>query len=63
MARNKDLKEEEAMKKINSQMPMDVKQAKSDIVVCNKGSKQDLEKTLVKDTVPSILKSLQLDPN
>ena len=46
MARETNLSEEDAMNKINSQMPMDVKKAKADIVVCNKGSKQDLENTL-----------------
>jgi dephospho-CoA kinase len=46
------LTEDEAMKKINSQMPINVKVKKADIVVENGGSLKDLEKQVVDKVVP-----------
>ena len=43
MDRNKDLSKDEAMQKIKSQMPIEDKIAKADIVLDNSGSKEDLE--------------------
>ena len=43
MDRNKELTEEEATNKINSQMPLAEKVKKADIVVDNSGSKKQLE--------------------
>jgi len=48
MERNKELSKEEAEKKITSQMPMDTKIKKADIVLNNLGSKEDLEKDVLK---------------
>lgn len=61
MERNKELSAEEAMKKIKSQMPLEVKNAKADIIVDNSGSRKDLERKLVAHVVPQILKELRLD--
>ena len=61
MARNKNLSKDEAMSKIKAQMPMNVRKAKADIVVDNSGTRYDLERKLVKDTVPNILRELRLD--
>lgn len=60
MERNK-LSKEDATNKINSQMPMSVKVAKSDILVENSGSKNDLDKKMIHEMIPLILRELKLD--
>ena len=60
MKRN-DLNEDEAKNKINSQMPLDAKIAKADIVVDNSGSQDDLIKQLKKETLPKVFRELKLD--
>lgn len=42
------ISDEEAMKKIKSQMPIQKKMAKSDILICNDGNQEDLIKNLNK---------------
>lgn len=41
---NNDLTEEEAMRKISTQMPIGIKIKKADILVDNGGTREDLEK-------------------
>jgi len=43
MERNRETREDEAMKKISSQMPIGFKLKKADIQVDNSGTKKDLE--------------------
>ena len=61
MNRNKALSKQEADAKIDSQMPIGNKMDKSDIVVKNSGSKDQLEKQIVTETFPRILSILKLD--
>ena len=51
MERN-TLTENEAMKKINSQMPINLKVKKADIVVENGGSLKDLETQVLGKVIP-----------
>jgi dephospho-CoA kinase len=53
MERNQ-ISEEEAMKKISSQMPIGIKLKKADITVDNSYSRGELEKRVTKDAIPSI---------
>lgn len=46
------ISEQEAMKKISSQMPVGLKQKKADILVDNSGSKQDLNKLVTSKIIP-----------
>ena len=42
-------------------MPMAVKVTKSDVLVENSGSKNDLEKKMIHEMIPFILRELKLD--
>jgi dephospho-CoA kinase len=51
MERN-TLTEEEAMRKINAQMPISVKVKKADIVIENGGTLEELEKKVAAKVIP-----------
>lgn len=57
MARN-SLTEEEAMFKINSQMPINIKVKKSDIVAENGGSLKDLTQKIINKVIPEVYSKL-----
>lgn len=57
MERNQ-LSEEEAMKKISSQMPIGIKLKKADITVDNSGSRGELEKRVTEKAIASIYQRL-----
>ena len=60
ISRNKGLDQAGADDRINSQMPMEARIAKADIVIDNCGSKEELEAEVTKKTLPTILKELRL---
>ncbi len=57
MERN-GLSEEEAVRRVSSQMPIGVKLTKADVRVDNSGSLADLEKTVTGKIIPSIFQKL-----
>lgn len=50
--------EEEAIRKISTQMPIGIKLKKADVAVDNSGSRHDLEKYVVGKVIPSIYQKL-----
>ena len=57
MERNQ-IEEEEAMKKISSQMPINIKVKKSDVVVENSGTLKELNKQVINKIIPMIYQKL-----
>lgn len=55
---NGDLSEEEAMRKISTQMPIGIKIKKADILVDNGGSREDLEKRVTDVSIAQIYQRL-----
>jgi len=55
---NTDLTEEEAMRKISTQMPIGIKIKKADILVDNGGTREDLEKKVMDVSIAQIYQRL-----
>ncbi|TNV77611.1 hypothetical protein FGO68_gene3810 [Halteria grandinella] len=55
---NTDLTEEEAMRKISTQMPIGIKIKKADILVDNGGTREDLEKKVIDVSITQIYQRL-----